>query len=45
MWLRCLLPAGIPDGYRVAFLPVRPFDVEAGGIFEDIKQQVEISEF
>ena len=40
----CSLP-GIPDGYQYAFLPVRPFDVEAGGIFGSIKQQVEIIEF
>ena len=36
---------GIPDGYQYAFLPARPFDVEAGGIFGSIKQQVEIIEF
>lgn len=36
---------GIPDGYQYAFLPARPFDVEAGGIFGSIKQQVEIIDF
>lgn len=40
----CSLP-GIPNGYQYAFLPVRPFDVEAGSVFGNIKQQVEIVEF